>query len=293
MDSSRYLFYVKTSVHADNLKKMFTALKHHMSDINLIFTEDGIKIRSLDSATRRIILIDLESDKFDEYICNQPVEINLNLNRLIGHFKQANNKDIVILSMLNPNYLEMTGVEDNLLTQLNITFIVTSRKGIVIERSINTNDVDNEGDVQLSLEYPLVITMKSSNLHFMADCLKSGTHSIVHLLYSRGRLEMTATDDRKETTQCILQATVDQSGEPDQEFKIDVNTQPNEIISLYFQLGKFYDFTRYESSSSLVKVYINGNEGQSAIMLEYMVGNLGPIRFGLPCFTQPPKADEI
>ena len=78
MSQKEVIFHCKT-VQTNAIRILFEALKNILADINFKADSTGLKLTTIDGTENAIINIFLRSDKFEEYVCENPVNIGINL----------------------------------------------------------------------------------------------------------------------------------------------------------------------------------------------------------------------
>ena len=63
-----YLLYIKT-VQSQSIKILVESLKEVLTDINLYFDSNGLKIMTMDNARVALVYVRLIKDNFEEYHC--------------------------------------------------------------------------------------------------------------------------------------------------------------------------------------------------------------------------------
>lgn len=93
---SGYAMYAKT-VQACVLKVLMDSLSSLLVDATLQFSADGIKIVALDNTHIVMIHVKLEARKFEEFYCDTPVNIGVNIGNLHTLLKTVNSSDTLTM----------------------------------------------------------------------------------------------------------------------------------------------------------------------------------------------------
>lgn len=114
-DDKKYVFYLQTS-QSKIIKVLFEVLKEVlMGAVNLFFEKKGITLKTLNGTKKSIVYLNLESEEFDQYFCNEDRFIagidTTNLHKItktiqskdyIKMYVEYNNKGVLIFERINP-----------------------------------------------------------------------------------------------------------------------------------------------------------------------------------------------
>ena len=64
-----YLLYIKT-VQSQSIKVLIESLKEVLTDINLYFDNNGLKVMTMDNARVALVYVRLLKEHFEEYQCD-------------------------------------------------------------------------------------------------------------------------------------------------------------------------------------------------------------------------------
>lgn len=98
--SSGYIMYAKT-VQACVLKVLMDSLSSLLVDTTLQFSADGVKLLELDNTHIVMIHVRLDARKFEEFYCETPVNIGVNIGNLHTLLKTVNSSDTLTLFLSN------------------------------------------------------------------------------------------------------------------------------------------------------------------------------------------------
>lgn len=98
--SSGYIMYAKT-VQACVLKVLMDSLSSLLVDTTLQFSADGVKLIELDNTHIVMIHVRLDARKFEEFYCENPVNIGVNIGNLHTLLKTVNSSDTLTLFLSN------------------------------------------------------------------------------------------------------------------------------------------------------------------------------------------------
>jgi proliferating cell nuclear antigen PCNA len=82
-------------------------LKDILNDVNVYFTDKGMRILTLDTA--RVALVDmfLASENFEEYECSSPLVAGINVTNMFKLLKFISNNDTLAMEVRNREYLDI------------------------------------------------------------------------------------------------------------------------------------------------------------------------------------------
>ena len=100
------------TVQATALKSTFEVLKDILNDVNVIFTSEGLKILTLDTARVALVDLTLSADNFDEYECSGEVIAGINITNTYKLLKTITNNDVVTFDINDIEFLNIK-IENN------------------------------------------------------------------------------------------------------------------------------------------------------------------------------------
>ena len=242
---------IKT-VQSNAIRILFEALKDILTDVNLQFSEDGIKIISMDGSKQAVINLKLEANKFEKFYCKNPLRAGLNMTSLYKIIKSVKNSDIITMYITETNTTKLHIEIENKEKKTNI---LTVLKLLDIDEDIL--DIPN-------IEFDTVKTMPSNDFQSYVRELSIITNKI--------KLESI------NNTFCL-------SGEGDfAETRIMVGDSNNiEIKNEHDAYGTFYIkylllFTKSTNLCTTVEIYL---KNKFPLILVYNVANLGKLQYCL------------
>lgn len=99
---SDYKIYLKT-VQGTAIKSLTEALKEVLFETNIHIDNDGLKIMNMDPTQVAIVFLELHAKEFEEFYCNKPLLIGLNMPFLHKLLKTIGNNDTVSLYITKEN----------------------------------------------------------------------------------------------------------------------------------------------------------------------------------------------
>jgi proliferating cell nuclear antigen len=80
-DLSGYKLFAR-SLQSKHFKTIFETLKELLIDTNIQWDKDGLKIIDLDNTRVVMIHLRIHADKFEDYVCEEPITMGVNLTNL-------------------------------------------------------------------------------------------------------------------------------------------------------------------------------------------------------------------
>jgi proliferating cell nuclear antigen len=91
-----YIIEVKT-VQTNAFKTLCEALKEILTDTNLIFTDDGLKIIAMDPSQTILVHLKLDHTSFEEYFCREKTVVGVSMLNFFKLIKTMTNNDTLTL----------------------------------------------------------------------------------------------------------------------------------------------------------------------------------------------------
>jgi proliferating cell nuclear antigen len=246
------------------LKRILDAIKDLVQDVNLLCTEDGIELQSMDAAHVALINFTILAEACSLYTCDEQVTLGINVVNLTKIIKCAEPEDSVVLALS----------EDE--SALHITF--ESRSGSrKHEFAMNLMNIDSQHLQIPEIEYTCSIKMPSAEFtRFIRDGATFGetvTLSVkedVLVAEIRGDAGITTiTEKQDKTSKSASQWTEIECGTP---------------VSMMFALKYLAAFTKAQHISDQVALYLVAG---SPLYVSYDMEAKGSVGFYLA-----PKHDE-
>jgi len=246
------------------LKRILDAIKDLVQDVNLLCTEDGIELQSMDSSHVALVNFTILAEACTVYQCTDTITLGINVNNLTKIVKCAESDDSVILRQSKDQ------------SKLEITFENKSgsRKH---EFAMNLMDIESEHLAIPDLEYTCSITMPSPEFsRLVRDGASFG--ETVMLSVQEGLLVAEIRGDAGKTVITEKQDKTSKSA-----------SQWTEIVcakqtAMMFGLKYLVAFTKAQHISDSVNLYMI--EG-APLYVSYDMGDKGSVGFYLA-----PKQDE-
>ena len=257
-----YLLYIKT-VQSSAIKVLIEALKEILTDCNMEFDNNIIKIQALDPTHTVLVHLKLDAVNFEKYHCPQKLTLGINTLNLFKLIKIMNNNDTLTLCVEKDNSsqlcIKIENGERNQMTTFNL----------------NLMDL-NEDNVSIpAMTFNSVITLPSSD--FQKLCRDAYNLSDNIEIKSIGQtLTFSLKGDwcEQETTIGECLGTSGMSFIKKQE--------DDEIIQGIFSLKHLVLFTKCTNLSSSIELYLKNDY---PLIIKYSVANLGEIKLCLAPIT--------
>ena len=151
--SKNYVMYLRT-VQSSAFRVLIEALKEILTDTNLEFDNENIKVIAMDPSHTVLVHLKLNNDKFEEYYCPNKLLLGINTINLFKLVKALQNNDILTLF-----------VEKNNTNQLGIR-MENGEANQITQYKMNLMDLNQE-DINIPpIQFDSVITLPSSNFIF-------------------------------------------------------------------------------------------------------------------------------
>jgi proliferating cell nuclear antigen len=252
------LFEIKT-VQSGAFRTLIEALKEILTEANLEFDSQGIKVMAVDETHTVLVYLRLHSDRFESYYCPQKYVLGVNMIYLFKLIKTMGNNDSLTLYLpaANPNKL---GIR-----------MENSEKSTVTNYFLKLFDTDVE-DIQIpNLNFPSIIHLPSADIQKICrDMNALGEKLDVEITSSGSDLIFKCMGDFAEQETII--------SENNNTIKVHKNTNTNEIVQGLFQLKHLVLFTKCTSLCPSIELYLKNDY---PLILRYTVANLGEVKLVL------------
>lgn len=250
-NQSAIIFSFKT-VQTNAVRVLFESLKNILSDVNFKADSSGIKLTAVDGTTTAIVNLFLHSEKFEEYICENSINIGLNLASVFKILKGIKNTDTISFTILR------TDMNSMILTSQN------SDKRAIIRSKIKLLDMDEKIYNIPDIHFDSYITMPSTDFQTYISDL-SNIASEIEIRSSSNNMTMTAKGDFAEQSITI--------NETNDKIPDNVNEQSGIFNIKYIQL-----FTKSTNLCGTVEIYL---KSLYPLTVLYNVANLGVLKYCL------------
>jgi proliferating cell nuclear antigen len=255
------LFEIKT-VQSGAFRTLIEALKEILTEANLEFDPQGLKIMAVDETHTVLVYMRLLSDKFETFYCPAKHVLGVNMIYFFKLIKTMGNNDSLTLYLpaSNPNKL---GIR-----------MENSEKSTVTNYFLKLFDTDVE-DIQIpSLNFTSIIHMPSTDLQKICrDMNALGEKLDVEITSSAADLIFKCIGDFAE------QETIISENNGTSNMKVHKSSGNSaEIVQGIFQLKHLVLFTKCTSLCPSIELYLKNDY---PLILRYTVANLGEVKLVL------------
>lgn len=253
---NNYILELKT-VQSSNIKILFEVLKEVLlSDINIVFSPDSIKVLEMDGSRVAMVHLNLLSSAFEYYYCEKKIIVGLNTNNFYKIVKIANNNDTISF-YIDKNREDVMGIK-----------MENSDESRVFKAELHLLDLPMmQWDIPKT-EFKSIISLPSVKFQkYMKDLNSLGTDCKLEIK-SVGQQLIFGCKGEFSDNKAIL-------GSSD---NTKFNTDSDDIIQGKFSLKFLILFTKATNLCHTVQIYLKNDY---PIILEYTVGSLGSLKFVL------------
>lgn len=247
------VLYLQT-IQASAFRVLLDALKEIITEANIKFDHEGMKIKTMDASHTVLIHLLLEANKFEKYECKKPITIGVNMLHFHKLIKSISSTDLLTLC-----------IDDENMSVLEIQIENSSKKYV---KNIDLNLLDlNEKKIQIPpKEFDFIVNMSSvefqkicRDMNMITDIID--IKAINNSLYFKGKGEFASQE-----------FTVAQQEDGLRFIKgIDSDT----IVQGVFLLKHLITFTKCTNLSNTIDIYLTNDY---PLIICYKVGSLGEIR---------------
>ena len=231
--------FVATLIEASLIKKVIESARELVTDVNIEFTESGIKFTSMDSAHVALVSVFLESKSFEKYDYDKEETIGINLDYLNKILSRVKNKDTLTLKLEKPEFLSVLyrGSDNYKETEYKIQLL----------------NIDQEKLNILSTEYSVIIDMPSDELkRIFSD--QNVICETVKMTVEQNKKMVKFTSLGDFNNECI-NILKEKEGGFDDEITIKAGNNINDLFSLKYLLL----FTKASSLTHRVQICLESN----------------------------------
>lgn len=260
-DFSNYIFHLWTS-KTPPIKYLTELLKDLLTEGNLECNADGIKLLSIDSGRTVLIHMKLDKSSFEDYKCEQPLVLGINLEHFFKIVKNMENSDTLRLFVTKDN-VNRLGIERyNKEENINNTIYQS-----LIDIPVQRRDIP-------SPTFKSVIVMSSAR--FQKVCREISQFS--------EKIEITCAGNQLIFKGCNESASQEIRIKPSANGMTFEQNSPDEIVQGVFKLKHLVQFSKCANLSSSIRILIRNDY---PIVLHCDIIGLGIIRLCLA-----PNAEE-
>lgn len=239
--------HLKT-IQASAFKAVFEVLKDIINDVNVYFTEEGIRILTIDTAHVTLVHMNLSAENFEEYECNENIVAGMNMANMFKLLKSVSSQDTLTIDIEGRDYMKIQ--------------IENSAKKSFTAFKLKLLDI-NEDELEVPDIHMDVITTIPS-VDFQKITRDMGNLSSEMTIVRDGYiLEVSCKGDFADQITRI---------EYPEKVKRVGNTYSLKYINMY---------TRATSMCSSVQILQDSTSDQIPIIFRYTIANLGDLKFYL------------
>ena len=258
-ENTPFILYIKT-VQSQSIKILVESLKEVLTDINLYFDSNGLKIMTMDNARVALVYVRLLKDNFEEYYCNGKNMCGINMIYFFKILKTVSNNDVLTIFIKN-----------NTLNELGIR-IENKEKNTVTESYLKMLDISEEKLEIPDIIYDSVISMPSIDLQKYCRDLSVISNQVT-ISSTESKFILESIGDFASQKIIIGEA---QNGL--------IFSKKNQNVCEKFDLKYLNSFTKSTNLCSTVEIFL---KKEYPLVIEYNVANLGKLQFCLA-----PKLNE-
>ncbi len=245
------------TVQCTAIRKTLETLKEILTDTNISFDKDGIKIKAINSQEVALVYLTLHADKFEYYYCEEKISVGVNMMALFRMLKKIGNNDVLCM------YIE--NADRNILH----IHVENGDKGKVIAYDYKLLDQDDDEIDIPNKEFSGIIKLPAPD--FQNDCRRlSDVGDTVEIISVNKNLIMSC---KGSTTDLKISYYESENG-----IKHDENSDPDHIYQNKFLLKYLTTFTKAADLCTNINIYLAND---FPLILEYDVGDLGELKFAL------------
>lgn len=239
--------HLKT-VQASAFKSVFEVLKDIINDVNVYFTETGIRILTIDTAHVTLVHMHLAAENFEEYTCTNTIIAGMNMSNMFKILKSVTSQDTLTIDIQGRDYM-------------NVKIENTVKKSSTCFK-LKLLDI-NEDELEIpDIEMDVITTLPSIDFQKIIRDMSNISNEI-QLNREGTILELSCLGDfADQITRIECPESVPKVG----------NIYSLKYISMY---------TRATSMCSSVQIMQNSQSKDIPVIFRYSIANLGDLKFYL------------
>ena len=249
---SDIIFRLKT-VQTNPMRILFESLKNILSDVNFKADKTGLKLTTIDGTGKAIIHLSLFSEKFEEFICEEEINIGLNLLSIFRLLKGIKNNDTIQFTIYKNDHCSLFITSEH------------SDKNSKITSKIKLLDMNETVYSIPEIKYDTFITMPSSDFQSYVSELANISNDIMFKSNNKN-FQMIGKGDFAEHNITI------------NETNNELTDQQSQEESGLFDIKFVQLFTKSTNLCGTVEIYLKTGY---PITIKYNVANLGNIKYCL------------
>ena len=245
------------TVQSSSIRTLCDVLKETLNDVNLVFTEEGLKVTAMDGSNVALVYLRLYADRFEYYHCQNKITVGLNMTIFFKLIKTITNTDTVCFYINSENTHEFCVKIENADKNSNTLF------------KLKMLDIDESEIIIPDMELESVITMPSNEFQRICRDMINISDNI-EIISTNKHLKLKCDGDSASQETLIGETTHGL-----------VTNNVSEEIGGRFSLKYINLFTKSTNLSNTLDLYLKKN---FPLILKYNVANLGDIMFILVAY---------
>ena len=245
------------TVQTNAIKQCNEALKEILTDANIEWNENGLKIITLDPSNTILVHLKLEKENFEYFHCSKRMFIGINVLNLFKLLRTLTNNDALTLF-----------IEENNINQLGIR-IENGEKNTLTTYYLNLIEVDETSYQIPPAQFESIITMPSNEFNKICRDMSNLT-DVIEIKSVGSQLIFSCKGDFA-TQETIM-------GETDSGLTFVKTSGDENIIQGYYNLKHMVLFTKCTSLCNSIELYMKNN---FPIVIKFTVGSLGSLKLAL------------
>ena len=233
------------------------ALKEILTDTNIIFSPDGIKIIAMDPSHTVLVHLKLEKSSFEEYNCNEKVIVGISMLNFFKLIKTMTNNDTLTLF-----------IEKNDENKLGIR-IENGEKNSITTYKLNLMDLNEDNITIPPAAFESIITLPSTD--FQKICRDMSNLSDTIEIKSVGQQLVFGCNGNFASQETVI-------GQTSTGLSFVKTTDSTDIIQGYYNLKHLVLFTKCTNLCNQIEIYMKNN---FPIVIKFSVGSLGSLKLAL------------
>jgi proliferating cell nuclear antigen len=256
VDYSKYNLYIKT-VQASAFRVLIEALKEILTDCNLDFSPDSLKVIAMDPSHSVLVHLKLEGDKFEVFHCPEPITLGINTLNFFKLIKALQNNDTLTLFLEKDNINQLCIKMDNGEANRTTTY------------RMNLMDLNQENFQIPSVEFDAVITLPSSDFQKICRDMYNLGDNIEIRSYGE-QISFSCTGDIASQTTTIGQSNIGGLSV--------INENTSNIVQGVYALKYLVLFTKCTNLCNTIELFLKNDY---PLIIRYSVANLGQVKCAL------------
>lgn len=243
------------TLQSSSIQKQIDSLKELLVDTNIIITEEGMKINTMDESHTVLTVMNLRAENFQVFKCPKRYVIGVNLPNLNKIFKAMSNGDIITFRLDSTKKDKLTICLEN------------AEKEQITEYDIDIMDIDEEEIDIPDQDYPYVINMPLQDFQKICRDMKNIGGKTIDIVHHKGELVFSTVGET------ITQRTTRKHGHVSggQGGLVIERSPQNGTYQGRFSLEKLLEFCRGVGSQN-VQIMLKTD---MPLLFRYLVGSLG------------------